>query len=140
MTTTLAVLGSTGSIGTQTLDIVRAAPERSEVVALGAATSVKELAAQANEFRPRVVAIADSAASPNCKSSFPQARRATVPDALADAAREVQRSSTVSSARGPRTWPPSGRPAAGSGPQESYLCLPFVARVRTTPGARVAAT
>ena len=40
MTTTVAVLGSTGSIGTQTLDVVRAEPGRYEVVALGVARSV----------------------------------------------------------------------------------------------------
>ncbi len=36
MTTTVALAGSTGSIGTQTLDVVRAEPDRYEVVALGA--------------------------------------------------------------------------------------------------------
>ena len=91
MTTTLAVLGSTGSIGTQTLDIVRAAPERFEVVALGASTSVKELAAQAHEFRPRVVALADSARAAELRELIPSAVEVlTGPDALADAAREGQ--------------------------------------------------
>ncbi len=56
---TLALLGSTGSIGTQTLDVVRAEPDRHEVVALAAGSSVDLLAAQAREFRPKVVAIAD---------------------------------------------------------------------------------
>src|SRR5215203_5705910 len=57
----VAVLGSTGSIGTQTLDIVRQSPDRHEVVAIGAARSVESLALQAKEFRPQVVAIADAA-------------------------------------------------------------------------------
>jgi 1-deoxy-D-xylulose-5-phosphate reductoisomerase len=57
----VAVVGSTGSIGTQTLDVLRSAPDRFVVSALGAARSVDLLAAQAEEFRPEVVAIADSA-------------------------------------------------------------------------------
>ena len=59
--TSIAVLGSTGSIGTQTLDIVRARPDRYSVFALGASRSVDALVAQAEEFRPQVVAIADAA-------------------------------------------------------------------------------
>src|SRR5688500_16079406 len=91
MATTLAVLGSTGSIGTQTLDIVRAAPDRFEVVALGASTSVEELAAQAHEFRPRVVALADSARAAELKELIPPGVEVLAgPDALADAAREGQ--------------------------------------------------
>ena len=58
--TTVAVLGSTGSIGTQTLDVVAAQPDRFEIVALGAGSSVEELAAQAHLVHPRVVAIADA--------------------------------------------------------------------------------
>ncbi|MGD0440193.1 MAG: 1-deoxy-D-xylulose-5-phosphate reductoisomerase [Acidimicrobiales bacterium] len=57
----VAVIGSTGSIGTQTLDVLRSAPDRFVVSALGASRSVDLLAAQAEEFHPRVVAIADSA-------------------------------------------------------------------------------
>ena len=55
----LAILGSTGSIGTQTLDIVRANPDRFEVYALCANRSVDKLAEQALEFHPEVVCIAD---------------------------------------------------------------------------------
>ena len=54
--TSVAVLGSTGSIGTQTLDIVDACPGDFDVVALGAARSVDLLAEQAQRFRPAVVA------------------------------------------------------------------------------------
>ena len=48
----LAILGSTGSIGEQTLDVVRAMPERFRVVALAAGTNVARLERQAEEFRP----------------------------------------------------------------------------------------
>lgn len=57
---TVCIAGSTGSIGTQALDVVRAAGGRFEIVALGARSSVKLLAEQAREVRPRRVAIADS--------------------------------------------------------------------------------
>jgi 1-deoxy-D-xylulose-5-phosphate reductoisomerase len=66
----VAVAGSSGSIGTQTLSVVRAEPDRYEVVALGVGSSVEVLVAQALEFRPKVVAVADAA------------RRAEVADAL----------------------------------------------------------
>ncbi len=55
--TTVALLGSTGSIGTQTVDVVRAEADRFEITVLGAHSSVELLAAQAREFRPEVVAI-----------------------------------------------------------------------------------
>jgi 1-deoxy-D-xylulose-5-phosphate reductoisomerase len=58
--TSVAVLGSTGSIGTQTLEVVRAERDRYEVTALGAWSSVDRLAAQAVEFGPSVVAIGES--------------------------------------------------------------------------------
>jgi 1-deoxy-D-xylulose-5-phosphate reductoisomerase len=60
-TSRVAVAGSTGSIGTQALEVFRAAPDRFKVSALGAARSIELLAAQAQEFRPEVVAIADGA-------------------------------------------------------------------------------
>ena len=57
---TVSVVGSTGSIGTQTLDVVSEDPARFEVVAIGAQRSVDALVAQALEFRPQVVAIGDA--------------------------------------------------------------------------------
>ncbi len=55
----IAILGSTGSIGTQTLDVVRNHPERFEVYALSAHRSIDRLIQQAREFHPEVVCIAD---------------------------------------------------------------------------------
>ena len=55
----LAILGSTGSIGTQTLEVVRAYPDRYKVYALCANRSVDKLVEQAREFQPEVVCIAD---------------------------------------------------------------------------------
>lgn len=53
----LIILGSTGSIGTQTLDVVRDFPDRFEVVALAAGGRVDELARQAAEFRPKALCV-----------------------------------------------------------------------------------
>ena len=55
----LAILGSTGSIGTQTLDVVRAYPDRFRVYALCAHRNIDLLVQQAQEFHPEVVCIAD---------------------------------------------------------------------------------
>lgn len=55
----IAILGSTGSIGTQTLQVVEEHPERFEVYAITANRRVDELIAQARRFLPRVVVIAD---------------------------------------------------------------------------------
>ena len=66
----LAILGSTGSIGTQTLDIVRACPDRFQVYALVAHRSLELLVAQAREFRPEVVCIADESLYQSLKDAL----------------------------------------------------------------------
>lgn len=50
----IAVLGSTGSIGTQTLEVVRENAKELQVVALAAGTSVDKMEAQIREFRPEL--------------------------------------------------------------------------------------
>ncbi len=52
----IALLGSTGSIGQQTLDVVRCFPEHFHVVALAARSNIELLAEQAQEFQPSLVA------------------------------------------------------------------------------------
>jgi 1-deoxy-D-xylulose-5-phosphate reductoisomerase len=59
----ITVLGSTGSIGTSTLDVVARHPERYEVFALSAARQVEPLLAQCARFRPRWAVMADGQAS-----------------------------------------------------------------------------
>jgi 1-deoxy-D-xylulose-5-phosphate reductoisomerase len=56
----LAVLGSTGSIGRQALDIVRAMPERFRVVGLAAGNNLALLYEQAQEFKPQFICYSDS--------------------------------------------------------------------------------
>ena len=57
---TLAILGSTGSIGVNTLDVVRAHPERFKIVALTAGKQVDRLAQQCIEFKPAIAVVADA--------------------------------------------------------------------------------
>ena len=55
----LAILGSTGSIGTQALDVVREHSDKFEVYAITANNSLDLLVKQAREFQPEVVVIAN---------------------------------------------------------------------------------
>ena len=57
----IAILGSTGSIGEQTLSVVEAFPERYEVAALAAGRNVAKLAEQVRRFRPSIVSLAEPA-------------------------------------------------------------------------------
>jgi len=69
----ITVLGSTGSIGTNTLDVVARHPERFEVFALSAATQVDALLAQCARFAPRYAVMASpehaSALAEKCKQN-----------------------------------------------------------------------
>lgn len=60
---TIVILGSTGSIGTSTLDIVNRFPEEFRVAGLTAGSNDEKLEEQIRRFRPRVVALSDTAAA-----------------------------------------------------------------------------
>jgi 1-deoxy-D-xylulose-5-phosphate reductoisomerase len=60
----LTILGSTGSIGRQALDVASRYPERFEIVGLSAGNDARALALQAAEFRPEFVALESSEAGP----------------------------------------------------------------------------
>jgi len=63
----LAVLGSTGSIGRQTLDIARAFPDRLRVVSLAAGSNVELLSRQIDEFKPGLISIESGKAAAKLK-------------------------------------------------------------------------
>jgi 1-deoxy-D-xylulose-5-phosphate reductoisomerase len=69
----IALLGSTGSIGQQTLDVVRSFPEQFQIVALAARSNITLLAQQAQEFNPAlVVCFADTpAVEAAAREAFP---------------------------------------------------------------------
>ncbi len=90
MTKRISILGSTGSIGKNTLDIVRrAAPGTYKVVALTANSSVDIISEQALEFRPEFVALADSSCADalNMKLAGSGIETGFGPDAVIEAAR-----------------------------------------------------
>jgi 1-deoxy-D-xylulose-5-phosphate reductoisomerase len=68
----IVILGSTGSIGTNTLDIVAKFPHEFQVIGLTAGTNDEKLEEQIRTFKPRAVALADQAAAARlrarCKS------------------------------------------------------------------------
>jgi 1-deoxy-D-xylulose-5-phosphate reductoisomerase len=69
--TSVAVLGSTGSIGTRTIDVVGSEPDRFRITALGARSSVRTLAEQAHAVRPDVVALADESLAVELRDLLP---------------------------------------------------------------------
>jgi 1-deoxy-D-xylulose-5-phosphate reductoisomerase len=85
--TSLAVLGCTGSIGTQTLDVVDRADGRFDVQVLGAHGSVEALVAQAHRYRPEVAVLVDETAAKGVAGRLPAGTELWVgADALAAAA------------------------------------------------------
>ena len=62
----VAVLGSTGSIGTQTLDVIAAHPGRFKAVSLAAGHNRALLEQQARQFGPKLVALDDAGDAPDC--------------------------------------------------------------------------
>ena len=66
----LAILGSTGSIGTQTLDVVRLFPDKFNVAVLTAGSNASLLLEQALEFKPACVVIGDSQYAPHLKEKL----------------------------------------------------------------------
>src|SRR5436190_20330400 len=88
----IVILGSTGSVGTQALDVVRHNPDRFRVVGLSAGTNHELLTGQIREFLPPYVAIADEESARDLKAHLGQLRGVEVltgPDAAEMLAREA---------------------------------------------------
>ncbi|MEQ9518823.1 MAG: 1-deoxy-D-xylulose-5-phosphate reductoisomerase [Parvibaculum sp.] len=90
----VTVLGSTGSVGCNTLDLIRRSPGAYEIVALTAQTNVAELAKQAKEFNAKVAVIGD------------ETKRAELASALAGTGIEVAagRTALLDAATMPADW------------------------------------
>jgi len=67
----LAILGSTGSIGTQTLDIVKKFPDHFKIVALSCNKNIELLKKQIEEFKPEIVAVYNEAKADELKVDIP---------------------------------------------------------------------
>jgi len=89
----LAILGSTGSVGTQALDVVRRNPDRFKVVGLSAGTNRELLVGQIREFVPPHVAIADEEAAVDLREKLVGIRGVELlvgPEAAERLARDVE--------------------------------------------------
>ncbi len=141
---TVSLVGSTGSIGRQTLEVVRAEPDRYRIVALGASTSVEQLAAQVVEFRPDAVAIADASRAADLRAALPPGTSVEIhagPESLAAIARDAD--VVVNGVVG-FAWLTVTLAALGAGHRlalankESLIAAgPVVAVAKRTPGAEI---
>src|SRR5688572_10083872 len=66
----ISILGSTGSIGVNTLDVVRRMRDRFEIVGLAAGRNVSLLREQALEFQPRMISVMDPSAQAQLQAEF----------------------------------------------------------------------
>ena len=136
--TRVAIAGSSGSIGTQTLDVVRAERDRFEIVGLGVGSSVDVLIEQALEFRPKVVAVADPSRRAEVAERLPFADVVAEMADLADAA-DVVVNGVVGFAGLPVTLSAlrAGRRLALANKESLIAAGPVVAPLRATPGAEL---
>ncbi len=70
----IVVLGSTGSIGRQTLDVVQALPDRLRVVGLAAGANLELFAAQVTQWQPEIAALANDQAAQRLREMLPSTR------------------------------------------------------------------
>ena len=136
--TRVAIAGSSGSIGTQTLDVIRACPDQFEVVALSVGSAADAVIAQAGEFHPQVVAVADADARRRVAGALPGVEVvASIVDAVATA--DVTINAVVGFAGLPVTVATlaAGR-RLGLANKESLIAAgPVVQPLRSTPGAEL---
>ena len=85
----VVVLGSTGSVGTSTLDVIRTLSDRYRVVGLAANSSAEKLAAQAREFGATTVALEDELAGDRVRSLVPGAEVLAGPGSALELVRRV---------------------------------------------------
>ncbi len=142
MTTSVAVIGSTGSIGTQTLDLIEADPERYEVVALAVGSNVEQLVEQARRFQPRYVALGDESKTAELEGSVPAGTEVLGgPDALAEISEvaDVTVNGVVGFAGLPVTLGclTAGKRLALANKESLIAAGPVVQVARRTPGAEL---
>lgn len=140
--TTIAIAGSTGSIGTQTLDVVAAADGALEVVALGATgRNLDLLADQVAQVRPKVVAISDPAHLDAAAERLPGVELRAGTDGLASlgAEADVCVNGVVGFAGLEVTLATleAGRRLALANKESLIAGGPVVQRARRTPGAEL---
>jgi 1-deoxy-D-xylulose-5-phosphate reductoisomerase len=140
--TSVALVGSTGSIGTQAVDVIAREPDRYRVVALGAGSSIDLLGEQAQQLRPEVVAIADAQLASKLEELVPRGTAVLAgAEALAEISREadVVLNAVVGFAGLPVTMAAllAGRRLALANKQSLIAAGPVVQQARATPGAEI---
>jgi 1-deoxy-D-xylulose-5-phosphate reductoisomerase len=140
--TRVALAGSTGSIGTQALDVLAAEPERFELTAIGATGRQPEvLIEQARTYRPKVVAVSDEAAARVVADALPECEVRGGVDAMASLATEadVVVNGVVGFAGLTVTLATleAGRRLALANKESLIAAGPVVQRARRTPGAEL---
>lgn len=142
MVTTVAVLGSTGSIGTQTLDVIDRHPEQFVVRSLGAGRASRELCAQIERYRPSLVVVADDhAAQDLVEAGVARAVIGIGAEGLAQAAAEAD--VTVNAVLGFAGLPATlgslhaGKRLALANKESLIAAAPVVERARSTEGAEI---
>jgi 1-deoxy-D-xylulose-5-phosphate reductoisomerase len=136
-TVRVAIAGSSGSIGTQTLDVVRAEGAAYEVVALGVGSDVATLIAQANEFHPARVAVGDPGRRAELAAALPWATVVELEDLVEDA--DVVVNAVVGFAGLPVTIATlsAGRRLALANKESLIAAGPVVRPLRSVPGAEL---
>ena len=139
---TVSLMGSTGSVGTQALDVIRTEPERFRVHALAAWRSVEELLAQAAAFGPDLVVIGDPARYAEVRAGVPAGTEVMVGEegmvAAAQSA-DVVLNAVVGFAGLPVTMAAleSGKRLALANKESLIAGAPVVQKARRTPGAEI---
>ena len=135
--TSLAIFGSTGSIGEQTLDVVRADRAGFEIKVLAAGNSTSRILDQINEFKPEFVIMANSDAAKKVQDACPDVEVACGESALREAAStaEVVVNAVVGFAGLPVTMEAlkSGRRLALANKESLISAGPVVQIARKTP-------
>ncbi len=133
----VAIAGSTGSIGTQTLDVIDSLDDV-HVVALSVGSSVDGVVAQAKKYRPEVVVVADDAARAKVASQLPGVRVVAEPVALAEEA-DVVVNGVVGFAGLPVTIATlrAGKRLALANKESLIAAGPVVQPLRKVPGANI---
>jgi 1-deoxy-D-xylulose-5-phosphate reductoisomerase len=139
---TVSLVGSTGSIGRQAVEVIEADPGAYRVIALGAATSVDALADQAGRLRPERVALVDAGRAGELADRLPPGVELLVgPDALVEIAKgaDVVVNGVVGFAGLPVTLQAlhSGSRLALANKESLIAGGPVVQAARATPGAEI---
>lgn len=136
--TRVAIAGSSGSIGTQTIEVVRAEPDRYQVTALAVGSSVDRVIEQAQELRPEVVVVTDESQRARVAAALPGVQVTGTLSDVVDVADVVINgvvgfaglSVTLETLRAGRTL--------GLANKESLIAAgPIVQPLRATPGAQL---